>query len=152
MNLGLVLGLPLLLLTLGCRAGSHPAPVAAPPSPCAFAQSDAAGWHEITKDLTDLTFAVPPEFVPDTSLGAKVATYHGGEQLTAPPRAIFYSSFGEGDFRLDGDWVRDSIYQTPNWPTLGPGWRTRVASNDRPKPDDPVVLSAWMPGRRSSCM
>src|SRR5918996_3621639 len=103
MKLGLALGPSLLLLTFGCRAGSHPPPVAARPSPCAFAQTDTAGWHEITKDLADLTFAVPPEFVPDTSVGAKVATYHGGEQLTAPPQAIFYSSFGEGDLRLDGD-------------------------------------------------
>lgn len=146
MRLGiLVLGTLIVPFVEGTTAVSQ-SPRVSNPDSCAPHRPNATGWRRIVSEQGGFAFAVPPEFRPDTSMEAGMATYHGGEQLTDGHRQLFHSYYRPHDLRLE-EARASATTQSPGWPTLPNGWTLRVeqqAEAGEASDTGAIFLSAWL--------
>ena len=133
--------LSLIVAGLACQPARDPLAQAKPSAACHMTPADTAEWHRIDGGLPHIVFAVPQEFVTDASPKGNV-TYYGAHELSAPPRRVYYFTYANPRLGLGGEWSRDSVYQTADWPRLGPGWRTRIVTSAGPM----YITTAWFAG------
>jgi hypothetical protein len=134
--------LPWLIATL---IAVQPAVAAHAQARCGLTAADTAGWVVHSLPRHHIGLALPRAFVPDTSVLAALATYHGGNQLTDGSRVVYFSGYSETDIRLQGMWPHPPRRQTPGWPTIAPGWTTTILTDTT---ETTLNLTAWFVGPR----